>query len=101
MTHEVHELKENESAEKCHLNVVISPGRWRVLWMYQEINGPKAHEYPVMRTILEDIEERHGVIRESVNKESLKLTLHVMTDNHGKTELLIECIRLRLPINLL
>ena len=51
--------------------------------MQEEVHVDKTKEEQVVETILEEIHERHGVIRESVNKQSLKFSLHVVSNHHS------------------
>ena len=58
--------------------------------MQEEVHVDKAKEEPVVETILEEVHERHGVIRESVNEQSLKFSLHVVSNHHCKAKFLIK-----------
>jgi len=83
------------------MNSVRGPSWGCVEWVKHEVHSTDSKKNPVMETILEHVEEWHGVIRKPVNKESLELPLHVMNKDHGKPYLLTEVILEGLAIDLL
>ena len=99
MALEVHELEEAEGGEEDHGGAVASPGWWSIIRMQVEVHGSKAEQEPIVETILEDVEEWHRVIRESVNKECLQFSLGIMTEDHSEANFLIECVLCGLAIH--
>lgn len=57
--------------------------------MKEEVDG-EAHKDPVMGAILEDVEDGHGFVGESVHEEGFELALEVVADDHGNSELLVQ-----------
>jgi len=92
VAHQVQKLKHTEGSEDAVMNCVGGPARRGVVRVEQEVVAAEAHENPVVRTVLEDIEERHSVSAESVHKESLQLTLNIMAYAHGNTQLLTKVV---------
>jgi len=85
----VKELKEEECNAKTSENVIIGPGRWCIERMNEEVHVQNTAYEPIVEAILEQVEERHSVIRETVNEESLVFSLKVVAHNHGNTKLLV------------
>ena len=58
--------------------------------MQEEIHVDEAKDEPVVGTVLEQVEDRHRTIWESVDKQGLQLPLEVVAQNHSQAYLLIE-----------
>ena len=58
---QVHVLEESESCCQAIGYFVVGPGWGLVLRVEEEVNG-EAHEYPVVGTVLEDVEHRHSFV---------------------------------------
>lgn len=58
--------------------------------MKEEIHVDEPEDKPIMRTILEQVGERHGVAREPVNPECFKFSFNIVPNYHGQTNLLVE-----------
>ena len=49
--------------------------------MQEEIHVEKAKEHPVMEAILQQVEYRHRVVRETMHKHCLELSFDVVTED--------------------
>ena len=69
--------------------------------MQKEVVAAETHQDPVVSGVLEDVEEWHRVVGESVDEESLELSLDVVPKDHNETNFLTEIVRFRFTIDLL
>ena len=69
--------------------------------MEEEVHCANAKEDPVVETVLEHVEERHGVVRESVNEKGFEFSFQVMNEDHGEPNFLAEVVLEGLAIDLL
>jgi hypothetical protein len=62
VAHQVHEFEHSEKACKDKGQLVGDPSRGSIVRMQEEVHIDEAKNEPVVATILEEIEERHGVV---------------------------------------
>lgn len=85
----IEELKEEECNANTSENVIIGPSRWCIERVHEEVHIQNTAYEPIVEAILEQVEERHGVVGETVNEESLVFSLKVVAHNHSNTKLLV------------
>jgi len=61
--------------------------------MQEEIHIDESEDEPVMETVLQKVEDWHGIIWETMNEQSFKFTLQIMSKDHSKPDLLIKSQR--------
>ena len=71
MALEIHKLKNGKHHCENNVHLVRAPTWRRVIRMQQKVHASKAHQNPVVRAILENVEEGHRVIRKPVDEQSL------------------------------
>lgn len=69
--------------------------------MQEEIHVEKAEEYPVVEAVLQEIEDGHRVVGETMYKHSFELSFDVVAEYESEAYLLIQCQGLLCLVNLL
>jgi hypothetical protein len=102
VSHQVEELKEDKEGNKSkHEFLASGPGGRAVLRMQEEVHIDETKDEPVVEGVLEQIEDGHAVVREAMHIQGLELTLEVVSEHKGETNLLIESERLVCFVDLL
>lgn len=60
--------------------------------MKEKVHVENTEEKPVVRRILKNVHEWHGVIAEPVHQYSLEFSLYVVKEYHKDSQLLVQCI---------
>lgn len=69
--------------------------------MQEEIHIEEAEEHPVVEAVLQEIEDGHRVVRETMHEHSFQLSFNIVAEYEGKAYLLIHSQRLLCFVNLL
>lgn len=91
VSHQVEELKEHEKGNhSVHEFLASSPGGRAVLGVQEKVHVDEAKDEPVVKGILEQVEDGHAIIGEAMHIQGLELTLEVVSENKGEANLLVQ-----------
>lgn len=80
--HQVEELEQAEEDHKAEHELLAASPLWRaVLWVQEEVHVNETEDDPVVERVLEQVKDRHSIIRKSVHKQCLKFSLQVVRKN--------------------
>ena len=101
MGHQVQEFEERKCCSENVEQVVACPRGWSVIRVQEEVHVQTTENEPVVETVLEYIEEGHGVKGESMDKEGFQFSLQVVTNDHTYSKFLVQSVGFSFPIDLL